>query len=73
LVLFLTPFGNDGLTQLLNPYEAAYHFPNSSESTQTLDHEITLESVHDRSDFAPTVTIGDLVQLAESNLGHSTS
>jgi len=70
LVLFLTSF-DDFTLQLLNPYEAAYRFPSSSESTQTLGREVELESVHDRNDLALTITIGDLVQLAESNFGHS--
>ena len=67
LVLFLTHWDGDSRATLLNPWQGAYRFPNSNESTLTLDAGVELENVlgHDRI----RLTIGDLQQLAETNFG----
>jgi len=65
LVLFLAHW--DSQTTLLNPRQGAYRFPNSDESTLTLDANVVMESVLG-FDWV-SVTIGDLQQLAEDNFG----
>jgi len=67
LVLFLAIWGERPYTTLLNPWQGAYRFPDSNESTLTLDAHTALEDIRPGRDLR--LTIGDLQQLAETNFG----
>ncbi|MCL2568133.1 MAG: hypothetical protein FWE12_01685 [Oscillospiraceae bacterium] len=66
LVLFLFRMGDSPRAGLLNPWQGAYRFPNSNESTLTVDLPRVLENA-----IRPglRLTIGDLLEIAEANFG----
>ena len=68
LVLFLFTWQDGHRAHLINPFEGAYRFPDSSESTLTLDVYIELENaIHPGRGL--TLTIEDLLRIAEDNFG----
>jgi len=69
LVLFLFSRGYDDV-RLLNPYLGAYRFPDSNESTLTLNAHVELEDIiAHNSPLSLRLTIEDLQQLAQNNFG----
>jgi len=67
VVLFLLRYDENFPAGILNPFQGAYHFSTTIETSDESVLELELENVFEDSSFDLEITLEDMIELAEIN------